>query len=187
VYDLLIVGSGPAGLAAATHAQANALNYVLLERADHIADTVFAYQARKFVMSEPSIIPARSPLPFQAGSREAILDAWQRHCDDSKLNIEFKAELTALAKEGDHFVAQPSEREAEHVLQLPGDRLERSGDGHVGHRLRLDAARNHAQPDNRRDLRDLLDQGDVELQRPCDRREHEQHPDARAEREIARS
>src|SRR5438477_13134565 len=106
MYDLLIVGSGPAGLAAATHAHSSGLNSILLERADHIADTIFAYQARKFVMSEPSMISARSALPFQAGSRESILETWQRHSDESRLNIELKAELTALAKEGDRFLAQ---------------------------------------------------------------------------------
>jgi CRP-like cAMP-binding protein/thioredoxin reductase len=104
MYDLLIVGSGPAGLAAATHAQSNGLSYILLERADHIADTVFAYQARKFVMAEPSMIPARSDLPFQAGSREAILDSWQRHASDQKLNVRLKAEVKTLTKDGDRFL-----------------------------------------------------------------------------------
>ena len=46
-FDLIIVGSGPAGLAAASHAQANGLSYALLERTDHLADTVDAYQGRE--------------------------------------------------------------------------------------------------------------------------------------------
>src|SRR6266699_506425 len=104
MYDLLIVGSGPAGLAAATHAHSNGLNYILLERADHLADTVFAYQARKFVMAEPAMIPARSDLPFQPGSREAILDAWQRHVSDQKLNVQLKAEVKTLSRDGERFV-----------------------------------------------------------------------------------
>ncbi len=48
-YDLAIVGSGPAGLATASHAQKNGLSYVLLERSDHLSDTIYSYQARKFV------------------------------------------------------------------------------------------------------------------------------------------
>ena len=58
-YDLLVVGSGPAGLATAAHAQANGLSYILLERTSHLSDTIYNYQARKFVMAEPVMIPAR--------------------------------------------------------------------------------------------------------------------------------
>ena len=78
-FDLVIIGGGPAGLATASHAQANGMAYVLLERTDHLADTIYNYQARKFVMAEPVMIPARGEVPFEAGSRESILDAWQQH------------------------------------------------------------------------------------------------------------
>ena len=99
--DLLIVGSGPAGLAAASHAHANALSYALLERTDHIADTVDAYQARKFVMAEPVMIPARGEVPFQAGSRESILGAWNAHVAERTLNVRFNAEVKAIARGDD--------------------------------------------------------------------------------------
>ena len=96
----MIVGSGPAGLAAASHAQANAMSYVLLERTDHLADTIYSYQARKFVMSEPTLIPGRGEVPFQAGSRESILDAWESHVGERQLNVVFNAEVKSLRKEG---------------------------------------------------------------------------------------
>src|ERR1051326_297340 len=106
--DLVIVGSGPAGLAAASHAQDNGLAYVLLERTDHLADTIYNYQARKYVMSEPMLIPARGDLPFAAGSRESILDAWQKHTLDRKLDVAFNAEVKSLKREGDRFVIKTS-------------------------------------------------------------------------------
>jgi CRP-like cAMP-binding protein/thioredoxin reductase/Fe-S-cluster-containing hydrogenase component 2 len=102
-YDLVIVGSGPAGLATASHAQANGLNYVLLERTDHLADTIYSYQARKFVMAEPVMIPARGELPFEAGSRESILDAWQNFANLNAFKIELSAEVKKLEKRGDRF------------------------------------------------------------------------------------
>src|SRR5436305_6725222 len=103
-YDLVIVGSGPAGLSAASPAQANGMRYVLLERTDHLADTIDAYQARKFVMAEPTMIPARGEVPFQAGSRESILEAWRRHVDEQQLNVRFRAEVKSLKREGGRFV-----------------------------------------------------------------------------------
>jgi CRP-like cAMP-binding protein/thioredoxin reductase/Fe-S-cluster-containing hydrogenase component 2 len=99
-FDVVIAGSGPAGLAAASHAHANGLKYVLLERVDHLADTIHNYQARKFVMAEPIMIPARGDLPFAAGSREQILGAWQEHVQAKQLNVKYNAELKSL-KRGD--------------------------------------------------------------------------------------
>lgn len=102
-YDLLIVGSGPAGLATASHAHDNGLSYILLERTDHLADTIYSYQARKFVMAEPVMIPSRGDLPFAAGSRESILNAFDDHAGAKQLNVAFNAEVKSLKKEGDGF------------------------------------------------------------------------------------
>ncbi|MDP9193269.1 MAG: cyclic nucleotide-binding domain-containing protein [Acidobacteriota bacterium] len=103
-YDLAIVGSGPAGLATASHAQANGLSYVLIERSDHLSDTIYSYQARKFVMAEPVMIPARGELPFDAGSRESILAAWQSYVEDKTLNVVLNAEVKSMKRESDRFI-----------------------------------------------------------------------------------
>src|SRR6266853_1121981 len=101
--DLIIVGSGPAGRAAASHAQSTGLSYALLERTDHRADTVDAYQARKYVMAEPMLIPARGEVPFLAGSRESILAAWGGHVSEKQLNVLFNAEAKSVTKDGGRF------------------------------------------------------------------------------------
>ncbi|MGZ3266413.1 MAG: NAD(P)-binding protein, partial [Croceibacterium sp.] len=73
-----IVGSGPAGLSAAAHAAVLGLSHVLIEKADHLSDTIFKYQKGKHVMATPSNLVLRSDLDFDAGKREAILDTWNR-------------------------------------------------------------------------------------------------------------
>ena len=122
-YDLIIVGSGPAGLATAAHAKANGLAYILLERAPHLANTIFEYQARKFVMAEPVMIPARGDLPFDAGAREQILGAWDRYVSDQQLNVTYNADVKSLKKDGDRFViktAAGETYEAKHVVLAMG-------------------------------------------------------------------
>src|SRR5258708_16996686 len=102
-FDLVIVGWGPAGLSAASHAQANGMRYVLLERTDHLSDTIDAYQARKYVMAEPMMIPARGEVPFKAGSRESILEAWRGHVEERKLNVRLKPDVKSLNPQRNTF------------------------------------------------------------------------------------
>src|ERR1700686_3567258 len=104
-FELVIVGSGPAGLAAAANAQANGLDYVVRERADPLADTVFCYQKRKHVMQEPMQVPQRGALPFAAGSRESILAAWSQFA--AGLHIRFRQEMAALERvDGGHLLPE---------------------------------------------------------------------------------
>ena len=102
----MIVGSGPAGLSAAAQAAANGLEYVVLERTDHLADTLHCYQKRKHVMAEPGMIPQRGDLPFAAGSRESILDAWAAFSAERRLDVRFRQEMTGLEKAGDRFLVR---------------------------------------------------------------------------------
>ncbi len=97
-YDVVVVGAGPAGLSAAARARQRGLSYVLLERSEHLADTVHCYQARKHVMAEPGLIPLRSDLPFAAGSREAVLAGWQAAARDLGLDLRCRQELSGLER-----------------------------------------------------------------------------------------
>jgi len=95
--ELLIVGGGPAGLSAAARAQELGLSYLLLEGSRAHANTIQRYQKGKHVMAEPAVVPLRSDLDFSAGSREAVLDAWQRGLEKSGVNIRYGSEVTAIS------------------------------------------------------------------------------------------
>ena len=53
-FRTIIVGSGPAGLSAAAHAAASGMSHLLLEKTDHLSNTIFRYQRGKHVMATPS-------------------------------------------------------------------------------------------------------------------------------------
>ena len=105
-FDLVIVGSGPAGLSAAGHAQANGMDYVVLERTDHLADTIHCYQKRKPVMAEPAAVPLRSELAFAAGPRESVLGQWQAFVRGNGLNVHFGREMSGLERDGEGFLVR---------------------------------------------------------------------------------
>ena len=94
---IAIIGSGPGGLSAATHAAELGISHVLLERSEGIADTIQKYQKGKHVMAEPNILPLRSPLDFAASSRETILNDWQKSVTKLKVNIRYQSEVTAIS------------------------------------------------------------------------------------------
>lgn len=95
--DVVIVGSGPAGLSAAARAAELNLSYLLLEATSEPANTIQRYQKGKHVMAEPAVVPLRSDLDFTAGTREAVLDAWQRGIESIGLDVRYGADVTAIA------------------------------------------------------------------------------------------
>ncbi|MDE1885850.1 MAG: cyclic nucleotide-binding domain-containing protein [Xanthomonadaceae bacterium] len=95
-FKIAIVGSGPGGLSAAARAAERGESHVLLEAEPHLSNTIFRYQKGKFVMDEPGILPLRAPVPFKAGSREAILDGWDEAAKRLKINVRHKHEVSAI-------------------------------------------------------------------------------------------
>ncbi|WP_407876365.1 cyclic nucleotide-binding domain-containing protein [Qipengyuania nanhaisediminis] len=67
-------------MSAAGRAAALGMSHVLLEKTDHISDTIFKYQKGKHVMATPSNLVLRSDMLFDAGKRETILGIWNKHC-----------------------------------------------------------------------------------------------------------
>ena len=76
--QICIIGSGPAGLSAATHAAELGVPHVLLEAEAQASNTIQKYQKGKHVMATPSSLVLRSDLGFDAGKREMVLGTWSR-------------------------------------------------------------------------------------------------------------
>jgi CRP-like cAMP-binding protein/Fe-S-cluster-containing hydrogenase component 2/thioredoxin reductase len=97
-YKIAIVGSGPAGLSAAGRAAEMGVSHILLESTPHLANTIYLYQKKKFVMAFPpsEIIPLRSSLRFDQGSREKVLSEWEGDARRLGINLRFGAEVKAI-------------------------------------------------------------------------------------------
>lgn len=116
LYKVAIIGSGPAGLSAAAHAASLGMSHVLIEKTDHLSDTIFKYQKGKHVMATPSNLVLRSGghgiakeglgesgIEFEAGKRETILDKWDNQIEAMKVNVQLNAEVTKVEGEKGAF------------------------------------------------------------------------------------
>jgi thioredoxin reductase/Fe-S-cluster-containing hydrogenase component 2/CRP-like cAMP-binding protein len=91
--QLAIIGAGPGGLSAAVTAAERKLSHVLLERADHLSDTIYKYQKGKAVMAHPMRLPLLGGLPFAEGKREDILRSWNAAAAHAGVRVVYRAEV----------------------------------------------------------------------------------------------
>ena len=105
IYDLVIVGAGPAGLSAAVHAKKEGMRVLVIERGE-LANTIFDYQKNKHVMAEPGMIPLRSDVPFEAGTRERLLQGWQASAEKYQIAVNRPEMVQEIARRDGVFEVQ---------------------------------------------------------------------------------
>jgi thioredoxin reductase/Pyruvate/2-oxoacid:ferredoxin oxidoreductase delta subunit len=86
VYDVLIVGAGPAGISASLRAIQNKLNYLTLER-DQVGGTVAKYPRQKVVMTSPVEFPMYGKFKKMQLSKENLLSFWDMILNRADFNV----------------------------------------------------------------------------------------------------
>lgn len=130
VFHVAIIGSGPAGLSAAGRAAQfdaetgqSEPTHILLEGFNTHSKTIYRYQKGKHVMAEPGFLALRSPMQFEAGKREQILDSWEATLGELNVNIAFDSEVVKLGgQEGSFEIGLQNGKQilAEHVVLAIG-------------------------------------------------------------------
>jgi len=77
VYDVLIIGAGPAGISASLRAIERKLNYLTLEK-DEIGGTVAKYPRQKLVLTSPVEFPMYGKFKKTELSKENLLAFWNQ-------------------------------------------------------------------------------------------------------------
>ncbi len=86
IYDLLIVGAGPAGISASLRAIEHKLSYITLER-DEVGGTVAKYPRQKVVMTSPVEFPMYGKFKKLELSKEHLLAFWDMILNRSDFNV----------------------------------------------------------------------------------------------------
>jgi len=94
-HDLVIVGAGPAGIAASLGAMQARMNFVTLEQ-DSLGGTVAHFPRGKLVMTRPAILPIVGTMKFTETSKERLLEFWQGVEARTGLRINYKERVTGI-------------------------------------------------------------------------------------------
>ena len=100
VYDVLIVGAGPAGISASLRAIENKLNYVTLEQ-DEIGGTIAKFPRQKLVLTSPVEFPMYGKFKKTELSKENLLAFWDMVLNRADFNCVTQAKVEHIDKDED--------------------------------------------------------------------------------------
>jgi thioredoxin reductase/Pyruvate/2-oxoacid:ferredoxin oxidoreductase delta subunit len=100
--DVIIVGAGPAGIAASLAAKSYKLRYGTLEQ-DSLGGTVAHFPRRKLVMTRPAELPLAGRMNFTEVYKEELLEFWTNLVREQRLRIRFGERVEAVRRTATGF------------------------------------------------------------------------------------
>lgn len=101
-HQVVIVGAGPAGIAATLQARELGLNYLTLDQ-DSLGGTVFKYPRGKIVMTQPVDLPIAGKMQFKETSKEDLLEFWRDIEANSGIKIQYQEMVASISARDSGF------------------------------------------------------------------------------------
>lgn len=105
MYDLVIVGAGPAGISASLSAKKHNLNFLTLEQ-DTLGGTVFTFPRQKIVMTSAMELPLYGKVKLFETSKSALLDLWNAALHKNEISIRENTKVESIIPENGQFLIQ---------------------------------------------------------------------------------
>ncbi len=103
MFDVVVVGAGPAGLSAALRAKEKGLSCVVVEQAT-IAASVKSFPRDKIVHDPPLDLPVEGELWLREATKEELLAQWTRIVRARELDVREGHRVVGIARAPDSFV-----------------------------------------------------------------------------------
>ncbi len=109
IYDIAIVGAGPAGLTAAALAREHRLSSVVLEQETDLGGTIFHYPRRKLVLVQALEVPFLGRLREGEYSKEDLLERFGSLTHSARLNVRFRQKVLEVTRPNGHFAVKTAD------------------------------------------------------------------------------
>ena len=109
-FDLVIIGAGPAGIAASLAAKKLKLSAVTLEQ-DSLGGTVYTFPRQKIVMTSPMDIPLYGKVKLFETSKLQLLDLWNEVLSKNEIQIKENSKVESILFQDNHFVVETDGKE----------------------------------------------------------------------------
>jgi thioredoxin reductase (NADPH) len=106
-FDVIVVGAGPAGIAASLRARERGLRGLTIEQ-DTLGGTVAHYPRGKIVMTVPVELPLYGTVSFRETRKEELLKLWNQVVAKTNLEIQFQVRLEAIEASSGAFTVETS-------------------------------------------------------------------------------
>jgi len=100
--DVVIVGAGPAGIAASLFAMEKNLKFKTIEQ-ESLGGTVSTFPRGKIVMTHPVHLPLVGAVQFKETSKEKLLEFWEKVVEETGLKISFNERVDSITQHGNTF------------------------------------------------------------------------------------
>ncbi len=138
-YDLLVVGSGPAGISATLAAKKFNLSVLTLEQGT-LGGTISNFPRSKVIMTSPMDLPLYGKVKLRETSKSQLLDLWQKVMSKHNISVKENSKVESITQEegifhvttglGETFTAKTvllaiGRRGTPRKLDVPGEESEK--------------------------------------------------------------
>ena len=102
-YDVVIVGAGPAGLAASLTCIEQRLKFTLIEEQNDIGGTIRKYPRKKLTLVQPVAIPLYGTLEGREYEKEELVKIWEDVFRRHEIDVKLGQKLISVKKTGGRF------------------------------------------------------------------------------------
>lgn len=109
--DVVIVGAGPAGIAASLFCQEHKLRYVTIDQEEEIGGAVYLYPKGKIVMTRPGYLPGIGETNYTETTKEELLRFWNQAREKTGFKVNFRESVEKITVTNKEFKTKTTKGE----------------------------------------------------------------------------